>query len=48
MDVALPITVLGATGGSKLKITTSRGELSWDVGRLRDVWWNAIGRLMDA
>ena len=48
MNGALPVTVLGATGGSELKIRTSRGELSWSVARLRDVWWNAIGRLMDA
>jgi phosphoribosylformylglycinamidine synthase subunit PurL len=45
---ALPISVLGMTGSSKLKIETSRGALAWDVTRLRDVWWNAIGRLMDA
>jgi phosphoribosylformylglycinamidine synthase len=48
VNVALPVTVLGATGGGALKIKTSRGELSWDVVRLRDVWWNALGRLMDA
>jgi phosphoribosylformylglycinamidine synthase len=47
-NVSLPVTVLGTTGGRELKIKTSRGELSWDVVRLRDVWWNAIGRLMDA
>ncbi len=47
-NTSLPVTVLGTTGGRELKIKTSRGELSWDVGRLRDVWWNAIGRLMDA
>jgi phosphoribosylformylglycinamidine synthase len=46
-NVALPVTVLGATGGGALTIKTSRGELSWDVARLRDVWWNALGRLMD-
>ncbi len=45
---ALPVTVLGATGGDALKIRTSRGELSWDAARLRDVWWNALGRVMDA
>jgi len=44
----VPVTVLGATGGGSLKIKTSGGELSWDVARLRDVWWNAIGRLMEA
>ena len=48
LDAAIPIDVLGMTGGQSLKINTSRGELSWDIARLRDVWWNAIGRLMDA
>jgi phosphoribosylformylglycinamidine synthase len=46
-QAALPVTVLGATGGSGLTIRTPRGELSWDVANLRDVWWNAIGRLME-
>jgi phosphoribosylformylglycinamidine synthase II len=41
------VTVLGATGGGELTIHTQRGELSWDVGQLRDVWWNTIGRLME-
>ncbi len=43
-----PVSVLGASGGSVLKIKTLRGELSWDVSRLRDVWWNAIGRVMES
>ena len=43
----VPVTVLGKTVGSALKIKTSRGGLSWDIARLRDVWWNAIGRLME-
>jgi len=47
-NVALPITVLGLTGGKELKIKSSREALSWDVACLRDAWWNAIGRLMDA
>jgi phosphoribosylformylglycinamidine synthase len=37
-------TVLGRTGGARLKIKTSRGELAWDIAKMRDVWWNAIGR----
>jgi phosphoribosylformylglycinamidine synthase len=45
---ALPVTVLGATGGGELTIKTQQGELTWDVAQLRDVWWNAIGRLMEA
>jgi phosphoribosylformylglycinamidine synthase len=44
----LPVTRLGVTGGKALNIKTSRGELSWDLVHMRDVWWNAIGRLMDA
>lgn len=35
-------TVLGKVGGDHLRI----GKLAWPVGRLRDAWWNAIGRLM--
>jgi phosphoribosylformylglycinamidine synthase len=42
-----PVAILGATGGGELRIQTRRGELSWDVAQLRDVWWNAIGRLME-
>jgi phosphoribosylformylglycinamidine synthase subunit PurL len=37
-------TILGTTGGEVLRI----GKLSWPVAKLREVWWNAIGRLMDA
>jgi len=44
---AVSVTTLGRTGGSTLSIKTHRGELSREVGRLRDVWWNAIGRLME-
>jgi phosphoribosylformylglycinamidine synthase len=44
----VPVTVLGKTGGGSLKIKTSKGHLSWDMARLRDAWWNAIGRLMEA
>ena len=43
----LPVTRLGTTGGTSLKINTSHGAFAWDVASLRDVWWNAIGRLMD-
>ena len=43
----LPLTKLGVTGGKTLKIKTSRGELAYEVAKLRDTWWNAISRLMD-
>ena len=39
----LPVQKIGVTGGDKLGI----GNLSWPVAKLRDAWWNAIGRLMD-
>jgi phosphoribosylformylglycinamidine synthase len=39
-------TVLGRTGGGRFIINTSCGELAWDIAKLRDVWWNAIGRLL--
>jgi phosphoribosylformylglycinamidine synthase len=44
---SIPVTRLGSTGGDALRIRTAHGELSWELRRLRDVWWNAIGRLMD-
>jgi len=44
---SVPVTILGATGGSTLKIETSRDKLSWEIDRLRDAWWNALGRLME-
>ncbi len=37
-------TVLGTVGGDRLRI----GKQSWPVAKLRDAWWNAIGRWMDA
>ena len=41
-------TVLGQTRGSQLRINTSRGELLWDMAHMREIWWHAIARLMDA
>ncbi len=46
MKMGFPVTKLGVTGGRTLKINTSRGALSWELARLRDAWWNSIGRLM--
>ncbi|MEI6085812.1 MAG: AIR synthase related protein, partial [Verrucomicrobiota bacterium] len=39
----LPVQKIGVTGGDQLKI----GPLAWPVAKLRDAWWNAIGRLMN-
>jgi len=47
LRAGLPVIRLGITGGNALEIKTSRSELSWDLARVRDVWWNAIARLMD-
>jgi phosphoribosylformylglycinamidine synthase len=44
----IAVTVLGQTGGNGLKVKTSRGELSWKLAQIRQVWWSAIGRLMEA
>jgi phosphoribosylformylglycinamidine synthase len=44
---SLPVTRLGFIGGDDLRIKTQRGELTWLVQRLRDVWWNATSRLME-
>jgi phosphoribosylformylglycinamidine synthase subunit PurL len=35
--------ILGKTGGEVLRI----GKSSWPITKLREVWWNAIARLMD-
>jgi hypothetical protein len=35
------------TGGKTLKIKTTKGDLSYEVAKLRDLWWNAITRIMD-
>jgi len=43
----VPVTKLGTTGGKTLQIKTGKAELSYDVRKLRDTWWNTITRLMD-
>jgi phosphoribosylformylglycinamidine synthase len=43
----VPVAVLGETGGAALTIKTRRSVLSWEIGNLRDVWWNCLGRLME-
>jgi phosphoribosylformylglycinamidine synthase len=42
------VTTLGHTGGPTLNIKTRRDQLSWKLVPLREIWWNAIGRLMNA
>jgi phosphoribosylformylglycinamidine (FGAM) synthase-like enzyme len=39
-------TKLGTVGGSDLSIKTSAAELKWATSQLHDLWWNAIGRVM--
>jgi phosphoribosylformylglycinamidine synthase len=43
----VPAVALGVTGGDRLKLKTHRGQLEWNVSGLRDIWWNAIARIMD-
>ena len=47
-QTSIPVARLGLVGGKTLNIKTQHGELIWPVERLRDIWWNAIGRIMDA
>ncbi len=37
---------IGTVGGDTLKLKTARGEFSWPVTDLYDLWWNAIARAM--
>jgi phosphoribosylformylglycinamidine synthase len=39
-------TRIGTVGGDKLGIKTAKGETSWDLPELHDLWWNSIARAM--
>ncbi len=43
----IPAQHLGKVGGARLKIRTGRGEFTWDVSELHDLWWNSIAREMN-
>jgi phosphoribosylformylglycinamidine synthase len=43
----IPAAKIGQVGGTELKIKTVRGEFSWGLSELHDVWWNSIARLME-
>ncbi len=45
--VGVTATVLGMTGGRTLRLKTCRGEFSYEVAKLRRLWWEAIARIMD-
>jgi phosphoribosylformylglycinamidine synthase len=42
----VPAVRIGTVGGTALRITTSAGELNWNVADLHDAWWNSIARVM--
>jgi len=44
--LGVPAVRLGTVGGDLLVIKTGALELGWDLGELRDLWWNAIARAM--
>jgi phosphoribosylformylglycinamidine (FGAM) synthase-like enzyme len=46
-DHTLGATVLGRTGGDKLKIETRRGRLDYALNELWDIWYNSIARVME-
>jgi len=46
-SASVPVSRLGTVGGEGLRIKARQGELLWAVEVLRDIWWNAISRLMN-
>jgi phosphoribosylformylglycinamidine synthase II len=39
-------TRIGTVKGDALKVKTAKGELSWNLPELHDLWWNSIARAM--
>jgi phosphoribosylformylglycinamidine synthase len=39
-------TRIGTVGGDKLSVRTTKGEFSWDLLELHDLWWNSVARAM--
>jgi phosphoribosylformylglycinamidine synthase len=37
---------VGWVGGEELRLKTGRGEWSWPLAELHDLWWNSLARLM--
>jgi phosphoribosylformylglycinamidine synthase len=37
---------IGTVGGDSLALKTEKGEFTWTVGELYDLWWNSIARAM--
>jgi phosphoribosylformylglycinamidine synthase len=44
--MGVPAARVGTVGGEKLSIRTPKGEFSWDLPGLHDLWWNSIARAM--
>lgn len=44
--LGIPATRLGTVGGSALSIKTAKGQYTWPVSELHELWWNAIAKLM--
>ncbi len=37
---------IGRVGGSSLKIATAKGQWTWNLAELHDLWWNSIANAM--
>jgi phosphoribosylformylglycinamidine synthase len=44
--LGVPATIIGTVGGESLVIKTSKGEFSWPLVELHDLWWLSIARAM--
>ncbi|HKI69847.1 MAG TPA: AIR synthase-related protein, partial [Verrucomicrobiae bacterium] len=44
--MGVPAARIGKAGGDKFAIKTDRGDFSWDLRELHDLWWNSIARAM--
>ena len=44
--MGVPSQRIGTVGGDQLKIKSPKGEHTWEIAVLHDLWWNSIGNTM--
>ncbi len=44
--LGVPAVTIGKVGGNELKLKTAKGESSWDLKEIHNLWYNAIGNAM--
>jgi len=44
--IGVPATHIGFVGGDTLRIKTVKGDFTWRLDELHDLWWNSIARCM--